>query len=81
MPFIDKNPIISKSIKQSALEPFCAERKADMTERNNHKHLTMSQRIIIEKGLENKESFAEIARKIRNVASQIFIAQLFALAT
>ncbi|HKM03840.1 MAG TPA: helix-turn-helix domain-containing protein [Lachnospiraceae bacterium] len=52
-----------------------------MTERNNHKHLTMSQRIIIEKGLENKESFAEIARKIRNVASQIFIAQLFALAT
>lgn len=35
-----------------------------MSIKNNRKHLTMSQRILIEKGLDNNESFTEISRQI-----------------
>lgn len=45
-------------------ETSIGERQAAMSKRKkpNHKHLTMSQRIIIEKGLENNETFLEIAK-------------------
>ena len=47
------------------MKPFCSERKVAMSSRKkcDHKHLTMSQRIIIEKGLEGNESFSLLARK------------------
>lgn len=49
------------------------ERQAAMSIRQkpNHKHLTMSQRIIIEKGLENNESFSLIAQKTGKDSSTI----------
>ena len=39
----------------------CAERGA-MKDKGNQKHLTLSDRINIEKGLNNSDSFAEISR-------------------
>lgn len=42
-----------------------------MSNRNDHKHLTLSQRIVIEKGLENNESFSMIARKTNKDPSTI----------
>lgn len=39
--------------------------------KSDHKHLTLSQRIAIEKGLENQESFAAIARKINKDPSTV----------
>lgn len=49
------------------------ERKVDMSnkQRKDHKHITLTQRVIIEKGLENNESFASIARKISKDSSTI----------
>lgn len=40
-------------------------------QRNDHKHITLTQRIIIEKGLESNCSFASIARKIGKDSSTI----------
>lgn len=37
----------------------------------DHKHLTLSQRILIEKGLDNQESFAAIARRIQKDPSTV----------
>jgi IS30 family transposase len=56
-----------------AVETSNAERKANMSyeNRKDRKHLTLSQRIIIEKGLENNESFSEIARKTEKDPSTI----------
>jgi len=42
-----------------------------MTTKNNRKYLTLSQRIIIEKGLNDNESFATIAKKINKDPSTI----------
>lgn len=46
-------------------------RKITMTNEDKGKHLTLSQRILIEKGLNNNESFSMIARKINKDPSTI----------
>ena len=52
--------------------PVCAEREKNMNMvKGDQKHLTLSQRIEIEKGLNNGLSFAEIARKIEKDPSTI----------
>jgi IS30 family transposase len=53
--------------------PACAEGDAIMSQKikGNQKHLTLSQRLIIEKGLNDQISFAEIARKIQKDPSTI----------
>ncbi len=54
-------------------EACCTERQVNMSNINkrDRKHLTLSQRIIIEKGLNDNESFSSIARKIGKDPSTI----------
>lgn len=50
----------------------CAGRKVEMSNnKSNHKHLTISQRLHIEKGLENNESFSLIAKRLEKDPSTI----------
>lgn len=53
--------------------PACAERENSMNNRpkGNHKHLNHSDRIVIERGLANNESFRTIAAKIEKDPSTI----------
>jgi transposase, IS30 family len=51
----------------------CAERKVDMSGNSitDNKHLTLSQRLHIEKGLEDNESFSSIAKRLSKDSSTI----------